>query len=339
MSEPNADAKTGVSGPAKPHHASRAVGVLAPDHERMRRACKALRDGRLDDVRPNIDAIGDEDDPTGAWTDWLTGRLLARRHRAVEALGHLERCVAACGDAAVFARLRAAALEDIGVLRRRREELPQARQAHEAAYRLRCEHGSSEECWSSAHEVALTSIIAGELADAEAWCRRALDLADALEAAQRGTLISPTVQRGRPEPPGSSLRGVCESGTTRERTRSFGSADLCRAQSLALFADVASKRHQPDAAVEHARRSLESHTRADSGSLDTVKSEATLVRLLVTLAEASLGTDQDRVTTALEEAIERAPAVEQSLRAFEADSDADRIRDLVEFAERLHGES
>jgi len=306
----NAGDKTDVRSAAVPsataNSDSRPIGFLWPEHERMRRALKALSDGRLDDIQPNIDAISDADDPTRAWTHWLTGRLLARRHRAAEALEHLERCIAACASGAGStdeldrnrARLQSAAWEDVGVLRRRREELSAARQAHEEAHRLRCAHGSFEECWSSAHEVALTAIIAGALDDAEAWCRKALNHADQIEQA----------------------------------------ADLYRARSFELLAEVASKAKHPQAAVGFARHALECYTQHDPGSLETAKAEASLIRLLVTAAEAALGTDQAAVTKSLDEALQRAPAVEQSLRAFGADQDALHVRELTELGTTLRDE-
>jgi len=285
---------TGAAGSAAAR-GSRPIGFLWPEHERMRRALKALSDGRLDDVQPNIDAVSDEDDPTRAWSHLLTGRLLARRHQAADALGQFERCVAACGDVENSARLRAAAWEDVGVLRRRREELAAAREAHEEAYALRCEHGSLEECWSSAHEVALTAVIADQLDDAEAWCRKALNHADQIEQA----------------------------------------ADLYRARSFDLLAEIASRSNHPQPAVGFARHALECYTQHDPGSLETAKAEASLVRLLVTAAEAALGSDQAVVTKSLDEAHQRAPAVEQSLRAFGADTDAGRVHDLIDFIQRL----
>lgn len=297
--------ETGTAGSAAAS-GSRPVGFLWPEHERMRRALKALSDGRLDDVQPNIDAISDEDDPTHAWTHWLAGRLLARRYQTSEALEHFERCVAACVSAGAsagegdgnFARLQAAAWEDVGVLRRRREELSQARRAHEEAYAIRCEHGSFEECWSSAHEVALTAVIAEQLDDAEAWCRKALNHADPIEQA----------------------------------------ADHYRARSFDLLAEVASKLKHPHAAVGFARHALECSTQHDPGSLETVKAEASLIRLLVTAAEAALGTDQAVVSKSLDEALDRAPAVEQSLRAFGADQDALQVRELTELGTKLRDE-
>lgn len=171
-----------------------------PTHERALRAFKALDEGRIADALTNAEAIADGSLADSAWKCYLIGRVQLEQGELESARKSLERSAAlalqlaketpdSAGDAM---RLAGESFEQLGRAHRRGEQIEQARRAHEAAYGLRCEHGSAIEQWESAESSALDYLLAVNHSRAEEWCDRALTHAElaggACSAKSRGLL-------------------------------------------------------------------------------------------------------------------------------------------------------
>jgi len=278
----------------------RPTGAVQPEHERARRALVALQDGRLADARANIEAIGEDTDANRAWKCYLTGRLSARREQVGMALDEFEKCCAIAGDAAGLARLGASAWEHLGVLHRRREEPAHAAHAHDRAYRLRLEVGSAEECWESAHSLALTAGLHDQHNRAVQWFGEAL----------------------------------------RWTERITDAPDRFRAISLAALAKLELQASHMPQAIDAARQALEAQCRHDRGGVDAVRSELSLGHVLLRAAEPLLAADPGSASDMLRESLERLQSARDGLLAFglEADPDTRWCDELLDFAARLEAE-
>jgi tetratricopeptide (TPR) repeat protein len=149
-------------------------------------ALKGINESRWSDADKHVAAIPESPLDEYAWKMYLAGQLAAERHdfpaaeaRFLEAASAA--LVSGLGDKKHVStdamRLGAAAMEKMGCVCRRQERLDDARRSHQAAYRLRQEHGSVEERWESAMSLAVDCTVARRDEDAERWCRVAIDLA------------------------------------------------------------------------------------------------------------------------------------------------------------------
>jgi tetratricopeptide (TPR) repeat protein len=164
------------------------TGWVQPTHERALLALKAINESRWSDADKHVAAIPESPLGEYAWKMYLAGRLAAERHdfpaaeaRFLEAASAA--LVSGLGDEKQVStdamRLAAAAMERLGYAHRRQERLDDAHRSHQAAYRLRQEHGSVEERWESAISLTLDCVVARRHDEAQRWCRVAIDLAAA----------------------------------------------------------------------------------------------------------------------------------------------------------------
>lgn len=289
-------------GDTEPTDASvvRPTGFVQPEHDRARRALVALQDERLADAETNITAIGDDTDANRAWACYLTGRLAARREQVGAAIEQFQTCCAVTREQFELSRLEAASWECLGVLHRRREESVQAAEAHDRAYRLRLEVGSAEECWESAHSLALTEGLRGRRDQADQWFGEALRWAQQI-----------------PDGP-----------------------DRYRAMSLAARAELELQAARMPQAVQAARQALDAQCRYNRGGVDAVRAELSLGHVLLRAAESLLATDPAGASDMLDEARERLQSARDGLLAFglNADPDSRWCDELLDFAGRLRVE-
>lgn len=164
---------------------TRPTGHVRPTNERAVLALKAIHESRWPDAQKHIAAIPESPLREYAWRMYLAGLLasecndfpksetpLLAAASAAFVVGFAEEKSVAADEL----RLGAAALEKLGTALRRQERLD-AYQAHLAAYRLREEHGSLDECWETAMSLAVDCTVARRDDEAQRWCRVAIDLA------------------------------------------------------------------------------------------------------------------------------------------------------------------
>lgn len=162
------------------------TGQVRPTNERAVLALKAIHESRWSDAQKHIAAIPESPLAEYAWKMYLAGLLAGERDEFPKS----ETALLAAASAAFvegFAnekcaatdevRLGAAALEKLGYAHRRQERLTDAYHAHLAAYRLREEHGSSDERWETAMSLAVDCTVSQRDDEAQRWCRVAIDLA------------------------------------------------------------------------------------------------------------------------------------------------------------------
>lgn len=149
-------------------------------------ALKAMGESRWSDAAKHIAAIPDSPLSAYAWKMYLDGWLAAERqdfHSAEAALLQAASAalVSGLGDEKRVAtdalRIAAAAMEKLGFVYRREERLDDAYRAHLAAYCLYVEHGSLDERWETAMNLAVDCTVARRNDEAHRWCRAAIDLA------------------------------------------------------------------------------------------------------------------------------------------------------------------
>lgn len=163
---------------------------VQPTHERAIRALKALDEARFLDARKNAEALSDEPISERAWKLLLLGRAHLEVGQLADAETHLEQaagialewscqCADTGGVIVDALRLAGEAFEHLGRALRRGEKMAKALRAHQAAYQLRREHGSSLEQWESADSLATDHAIHRDYAPAQSWCDTAIEHARA----------------------------------------------------------------------------------------------------------------------------------------------------------------
>ncbi|MEK7731397.1 MAG: hypothetical protein AAB363_06025 [Planctomycetota bacterium] len=165
---------------------ARPTGNVQPANERAVLALKAIHESRWSDAEKRIAAIPESPLGEYAWKMYLDGLLAGERNEFPKSETALLAAASAAfvvgfGDeksvAADALRLAAAAMEKLGYAHRRQERLADAYHAHLAAYRLREEHGSSDERWETAMSLAVDCTVSRRDDEAQRWCRVAIDLA------------------------------------------------------------------------------------------------------------------------------------------------------------------
>lgn len=200
-------------------------GRVGPTHERATRAVKAIEENRLEDARRNAEAIPDAAIGDRAWKLYLLGRLRIENGELTEADAFFQNSAALAVQWGLEEpsfpshplRLAAEALEALGRCHRRREALDYALHAHQAAYHLRCEHGSAEEQWESAESLSLDFMLSRKFEEARTWSTRAVqhattagDPAFAKRAKSQGSLCTILVALGQFQPAVAEARAACE---------------------------------------------------------------------------------------------------------------------------------
>lgn len=307
----------------------RPVGIVQPGFDRARRAQKALAENRLDDARDNLEALADSESLEGAWKALLSGRVLLAAKDFSGAAARFRHAVATCAivsaslessDAsagplssidptATFgnnadwprpdtARIAALALEELGAIHRRQDRPNDALRSHFAACRLREQHGSFEELCETAIHLGIDSELARQLADAEAWFRRAIELA-----------------------------GRTTENPRRHEARAW--------QRLAHCLSLAGKHAEATTAARSARSAWQRH---DPSSLDATRSDLHLGRILLKFGESLFDADAPRARTLLDDAATTLTSAADGLQAFgpAALSDAESAAQQADFARRLH---
>jgi len=293
------------------------VGVIRPDHERGRRAMKALAEGRLEDATENIEAHPDTDPWNRAWRSVLDGLVAVERIDWSRAATQFMRAVTEivvsgfCGETEIAAhessrpngingmeaRLAALALEKLGFVQRRQDRPGEALRSHRAAYRLRVLHGSREEQWESAISIGLDADVAGRGDEAEVAYRTAIE----------------------------------RSGDCRE-TRAQKWAVAWQHLSTTLI-----QAGRYDEAVSAAREAADGWRKHDRGDIRVAQADRVLGWALLKLGESLFESDSLKAQTALDESVSRLGEARETLVAFgrEGERDAATCLEQKDFAARL----
>jgi len=221
---------------------------VRPTNERAVLALKAIHESRWSDAQKHIAAVPESPLGEYAWKMYLAGLLAGERNdfppseTALLAAASAAFVVGFADGKSVAAdelRLGAAALEKLGTALRRQERLD-AYHAHLAAYRLREEHGSSDERWESAMSLAVDCTVARRDDEAQRWCRAAIDLAvetsdqaAAKQAQSWGRLATTLTSLGRHEEAVAAARTAREFWRKHDRSAvTAARADLDVAHAL-----------------------------------------------------------------------------------------------------------
>jgi len=286
---------------------SRPIGPLRPSHDRALRAWIALEEHRLRDVEPHLAAVSEDSRLLRAWKHFLAGAL-AEKKLDFEAARELLSAGFPDGqrpfehhqdsaDELEERRLTATAWELLGVLNRRREELEEARQLHESAFRIRREVGSLEENWESALSAGLDAQLLRQWDDALNWYSLAAELGESctLDPARR------------------------QAEALTHRIRCLLECD---------------RREDAVAAARAARQAWKKH---DAAAITSVKADARLGHALLQLGIVCMEQDAEKAPPLLDEAIGWLTAARDELLAFgdSAAVDANWCAEQLDFAERL----
>ncbi len=180
---------------------------------RIALALKAMNESRWADAQKHIRALDEADEVTRIWKTLLQGEYSFRRNELAEADPYLVLAAAEAlatkmpgrnsdvipskpdeapsglstprseGPLDTFTadnlmRIAATAMERVGVIRRRFEQLDAAERAHILALAIRNEFGSLEEQWESSISLAIDRQLDGRIDDAIKSCRKAIDFAN-----------------------------------------------------------------------------------------------------------------------------------------------------------------
>lgn len=229
-------------------------GAVAPRDEHALRAQRALAESRHDDAERLLAKIDATDSEGPAWRAMLGAELALAGKRIEQAeLLSWQAAAWALGEAVTgddrALRLAARAMEFVGLVCRRRDNLHEALRAHEKAYELRLRAGSVEERWESGMSIAVDEELAGRRERAIEWFGLAVELA------------------GRAEE----------------------NADRLAAKALTKLAECCIEHGAPERAVEHARRAIECLRRSDPGSMEAARAELLLGHALLMRAAGGDG--------------------------------------------------
>lgn len=283
----------------------RPVSVVQPADADLQRALRAIEEDRLNDARGFALRCRDNSQLGRVWQKLVMGMLEIKTPNLPRAEALLQMavsggCTATIGhDSAEDStfRLTALALEQLGVVYRREDRLEEAADAHEAAQRVRDQHGSWEELWETAQSLAVVADLARDYDKAQRWHRRAIEL---------GTLCTEESERKQAITYNHLSRSLIESGAYVE-------------------------------AVLSARDSCVHWRQHDLGALAAAKADLTLGYAMLRQGESLHDHDAGEAASALDSALETLRTAREALLAFgpDAAADAEWCGEQIDFAERL----
>ena len=284
----------------------RPKGIIRFEDEPGDRAARALEAGRLRDAERNINAMPEVSPMDRACKTLLGGMLAVARSDFSTAEQLLSEAASAAPVAslngrtepdATSLRLAARALQELGLVYRRRDLPEKAYRAHLSAYHLRNEHGSFEEVWETALSLGIDADLAGRYEDGQTWHRLAIEAgAKAAEQPEQKQAAGWTYL--------SASLGQCQ---------------------------------KHDAAVDAARTAREWWHRHDLGAVTAAQADMKLGSALLKLGESLHETEPDHARPALEEALQWLTSAAEALEAFGPNYAADVrwCLEQKDFAQRL----
>ncbi len=273
-------------------------------------ALKAMGEFRWSDAAKHVAAIPESPLSLYAWKMYLSGWLNAVQDDIPSAEAALLQAASAAlvsglADAQKVETdairsgscLAAASLDRLGCLYRRQERLDDACHAHLTAFHLYEEHGTVDERWDAAMNLAIDSAVARRDNDALQWCRTAIDLA--------GRCSERPIER--------------------------------QAQAWSRLSTIQTSLGRHDDAVAAARTARECWRKHDVAAVTAARADLELAAALMKFAESVYESECDRAKMLLNESLEYLASAADELPPFgpEAAADVRRCTDLTDFAKRL----
>jgi hypothetical protein len=329
-----------INAQQQPCDAARPRGSLKPASPSAARALRALKEKHLRDAETSIAAMPETSTTDRAWKLLLSGRATVGRQDFAAAEPLLLEAAALASpigiaDDKLSHRLGALALHHLGRIYRRRDLPEDAYGVHLAAYRLRERHGSFDELWESAIELAL---------DADLAARTPRTHASPTTAATRGDGTRPCSGRKVASPlvGGENWHQIAIDAAE----RAIEEPERKKAIAWAVVAASHSENGRHEEAVYAARTARNSWRKHDIGALGAARADMKLGYALLKQGEALCESNsrvrrsaraEARGSLALDEAVEWLSTAYEALLAFgpEAAPDAQYCLDQIDFARRL----
>lgn len=284
----------------------RPVGIIQPSDEQSQATLRALAENRIPDAETALREMPDASLEHRAWRALITGLITVKNGQLTRAEPHFLQASALAFTNAVSSaddtdremiRLAARALLHLGWVYRRSDRCPDAGRVHLASFKLRDDHGSHEELWESATELALDADVARQFDEGERWHRKAI------AAAESAT----------DEPLKKQATAWTHLSTSQEAAGKF------------------------EQSVESARTARSLWRDHDPGAATIAQADARLGRALLKYGEHLSEATDPNAAKVLGEAVRTLAAARDALLAFGPDytTEAQSCRDQQDFATRL----
>lgn len=279
---------------------------VQPQQDHISLALKAMDESRWSDAAKHTAAIPETPLCAYAWKMYLNGWLAAEQLDFTSAETTLLQAASAAlvNGLGVEQKvesnslcLAAAAMEKLGVVYRREERFDDAYRIHLVAYHLRREHGSFDEQWEIAMNLAIDRTVVQRYEEAQRWCSAAIDLAT----------------------------HVSEHPFARQ------------AQAWSRQSRVLTSLGQHDDAVAAARTAREYWRKHDQSAVTAARADLNLAHALMKNGESVYETDAAATRRLLEEALKLLATAAVELPPFgpEAAVDVRLCAEQIDFAQRL----